>query len=188
MLDTKPRQRNIWWGFFRAILAKQVRSATISPDIFLGGYRMNRILTLTLCTVLLVISTAAWASLDSFMANLNVQARADLPGFKAGISAQFGVPLPQVEMVFAQVAAPADVFMTFQLGQMANKPAPVVLQSYQSNKGKGWGVIARELGIKPGSAAFHALKNGNLRYTGQPGGGYEDSPGKGKGKGKGHNK
>ena len=154
---------------------------------------MKRLLILSVCTLLLCLATAAWASLDSFMANLNVQARADLPGFKAGISAQFGVPLPQVETVFARVAAPADVFMTFQLGQMANKPTPLVLQSYQSNKGKGWGVIAKELGIKPGSAQFHALKRGDLRYTGQPGqagqpGGYDEQPGKGKGKGKGHNK
>ena len=149
---------------------------------------MKRIMILSLCTLLLSLTSAAWASLDGFMANLNIQARADLPGFKAGISAQFGVPLPQVELVFAKVAAPADVFMTFQLGQMTNKPAPVVLQSYQGNRTKGWGVIAKELGIKPGSAQFHALKNGNLHYTGQPGGGYDDTPGKGKGKGKGHNK
>jgi hypothetical protein len=149
---------------------------------------MKRILSLSLCTMILAFSTAAWASLDGFLANLNVQARADLPGFKAGISAQFGVPLPQVDAVFAQVAAPADAFMTFQLGQMANKPTPVVLQTYRTSKSKGWGVMAKELGIKPGSAEFHALKNGNLRYTGQQGGGGDDRPGKGKGKGKGHNK
>ena len=149
---------------------------------------MKRILILLLCTLILAFSTAAWASLDGFLANLNVQARADLPGFKAGIAAQFGVPLPQVDAVFAQVAAPADVFMTFQLGQMANKPAPVVLQTYRSSKSKGWGAMARELGIKPGSAEFHALKSGNLRYTGQQDGGGDDRPGKGKGKGKGHNK
>lgn len=149
---------------------------------------MKRLLIPFICTLVLCLATAAWASLDSFMANLNIQAQADLPGFKAGISAQFGVPLPQVDMVFTKVAAPADVFMTFQLGQMANKPAPVVLQSYQSNKGKGWGVIAKELGIKPGSAEFHALKSGNLRYTGQPGASSDSGPGKGRGKGKGHNK
>jgi hypothetical protein len=150
---------------------------------------MKRIqILLLLCTMFLTFASAAWASLDSFMANLNVQARADLPGFKAGISAQFGVPLPQVDAVFAQVAAPADVFMTFQLGQMANKPTTVVLQTYRSSKSKGWGVMAKELGIKPGSAQFHALKNGNLHYTGQPGDGNDGGPGKGKGKGRGHNK
>ncbi len=149
---------------------------------------MKRLVTTFVCALLLCPATAVWASLDGFMANLNVQARADLPGFKAGIAAQFGVPLPQVDAVFAQVAAPADVFMTFQLGQMTNKPAPVVLQTYRASKSKGWGAMAKELGIKPGSAEFHALKDGNLRYIGQQGGGGDERPGKGKGRGKGHNK
>jgi hypothetical protein len=153
---------------------------------------MKRLMMPVVCTLLLCLATAAWGTLDSFMANLNIHARADLPGFKAGISAQFGVPLPQVDTVFAQVAAPADLFMIFQLGQMADKPVPMVLQTYRASKGKGWGVIAKELGIKPGSSAFHDLKNGNLRYTGQAGGPSDDEPGpgngKGKGKGKGHNK
>lgn len=150
---------------------------------------MKRMLILSLCAMILCLATAAWAGLDSFLSNLNIQASADLPGFKAGISAQFGVPLPQVDAVFAQVSAPADAFMTFQLGQMANKSPQTVLRTYRSSKGKGWGVIARELGIKPGSAEFHALKSGNLHYTGsQPGGGDNDGPGRGRGKGRGHNR
>jgi hypothetical protein len=79
--------------------------------------------------------------------------------------------------------------MVFQLGQMARTQPEKVMQVYTPNKKKGWGAIAKELGIKPGSAEFHALKAGNLSFTGQPASG-DDSPGKGKGKGKGkgHNK
>jgi len=29
---------------------------------------------------------------------------------------------------------------------------------------KGWGSIAKELGIKPGSEQFHALKNNTFKY------------------------
>ncbi len=75
---------------------------------------------------------------------------------------------------------PADVFMVFQVGQMAHRPPEVVLQTYQAHKGKGWGVVAKELGIKPGSREFHALKNGDLVY-----GDAANSSGKGQGKGKG---
>ena len=152
---------------------------------------MKRLISLVLCAMLLSLSTAAWASLDGFLANLNIQAQADLPGFKAKVSAQFGVPLPKVEAVFTQVSVPADVFMTFQLGQMAHKQPETVLKTYTVNKSKGWGAIAKELGIKPGSAEFHALKRGDLAFTGQPAGAGNDAapaPGKGKGKGKGHNK
>ena len=133
-----------------------------------------------------VMPGAASASLESFLSSVNVQAQADLPGFHAKVSAQFGVPIPQVEAVLAVVATPADAFMVFELGRMSHRPPEVVVQTYKSHKGKGWGVIAKELGIKPGSKEFHALKNGDLVY----GDAATSSPGKGKskGKGKGNNK
>ena len=112
--------------------------------------------------------------LDSFVGSLNVQARADLPGFKVRLSAQFGVPAPQVETVFAAVQTPADAYMVLKVGQVASQPQEVVLREYQANKGKGWGVIAKNLGIKPGSREFHELKKG-----------VDGGPGKGHGKGKG---
>jgi len=136
--------------------------------------------------VLLLVSGQALAGggLEVFLDNLNVEARADLPGFSARISAQFGVPLPQVQAVIGSVAVPADAFMVFQLGQMTNRPPDLVLHNYQANRGRGWGVIAKSLGIKPGSAEFHALKRGDFVLAGGPGAGKS----KVKGKGKGHKK
>lgn len=148
---------------------------------------MKKALMMICALLVLCQAMPARADLDGFLANLNIRAQADLPGFKAGLSAQFGVPLPRVEAVFTQVSAPADVFMTLQLGQMARKQPEAVLQTYKVSKNKGWGAMAKELGIKPGSAAFKALKRGNLQYTGQPSGSDDGGQGKGKGKGKGHN-
>ena len=34
-----------------------------------------------------------------------------------------------------------------------------VLREYKENNGTGWGVIAKNLGIKPGSREFHELKD-----------------------------
>lgn len=131
---------------------------------------------------------AAYADgLDDFLANLNVQARVSLPDFSAKISAQFGVPQVQVQAVLQTVREPADAFMIFQLGQMSGRPPERVMEVYAPAKGKGWGELAKELGIKPGSAEFHALKAGNLSLTGKPSG--KSSPsdkGQGKGKEKGH--
>ena len=145
---------------------------------------MHRIVLAVL--VLVAAPGVASATLDSFLSSVNVQARADLPGFHAKVSAQFGVPVPQVEAVLGMVATPADAFMVFQLGQMAHRPPEAVVQTYRTHKGKGWGVIAKELGIKPGSREFHALKNGDLVYG--DAGTSSSGKGKGKGKGKGHNK
>ncbi|HEY6007782.1 MAG TPA: hypothetical protein VIU40_05615 [Geobacteraceae bacterium] len=134
------------------------------------------------------IAGSCGGELDSFVGSLNVQANADLPGFKVKLSAQFGIPVPQVETVIARVQTPADAYMVLKVGQVAAKPQEVVLKEYQANKGKGWGVIAKSLGIKPGSAEFHALKRGDLAFTGEPAASVEKGPGKGKGRGRGHNK
>ncbi|HEY5973641.1 MAG TPA: hypothetical protein VIU41_02770 [Geobacteraceae bacterium] len=149
---------------------------------------MKRLIPFCIALVLLAPFTAL-ASLDDFLANVNIQARADMPGFSAKISTQFGVPVAQVQAVVQTVREPADAFMVFQLGQFSGRQPERVMDVYSKHKGKGWGVIAKDLGIKPGSAEFHALKSGNLSFTGKPSG-HDDTPGKGKGKGKGkgHNK
>jgi len=148
---------------------------------------MKRLIPFCIALLLLVPLTA-FASLDDFLNSVNVQARVDLPGFSARVSTQFGVPVAQVNAVLQTVHEPADAFMVFQLGQFANVPHERVMAVYTPNKKKGWGAIAKELGIKPGSKEFHALKSGDLHFTGAPAGGEGSSPGKGKGKGKGHNK
>lgn len=147
---------------------------------------MKRFVLAALLLGLFCVPAVAGGGLDVFISDLNVQARSDLPGFSARIGAQFGVPVPQVQAVIGAVAVPADAFMVFQLGRMAHRPPDSVLRVYKANRGKGWGVIAKSLGIKPGSPEFHALKRGDFVLEGGPGKGH--GKGGGKGKGKGHNK
>ncbi len=145
---------------------------------------MKKIALVTTMLFLFSGQAVAGGGLDGFLNSVNIEARADMNGFSAKVSAQFGVPVPQVQATISRVNSPADAFMVFQLGQMTRKPPETVVQVYQANRGKGWGVIAKSLGIKPGSPEFHALKRGDFALSGQPG----NSPGhgKGKGKGKGH--
>jgi hypothetical protein len=138
------------------------------------------------------IATFAYADLASFLSELNAQAQEDLNNYTEKLGNQFGIPLLQVQDIITIVEDPADAFMVLQLGQMTNKQPDTVLESYEHNKGKGWGVIAQELGIKPGSDEFHALKRGDFSFTGVRGGSTGTGQGKGKNKdkdkGKGHNK
>lgn len=148
---------------------------------------------ITMAIFFLMASSAviAHASLDTFLSGLNIRARADMDNFGGKLSAQFNIPLPQVRAIIKTVPLPADAFMCLQLSQIINKPPERVIQIYNSNKKKGWGAIAKELGIKPGSAAFHALKRGDFKLTGNRGENSGKTQGKGKGKnkgkGKGHN-
>ncbi len=147
---------------------------------------MKRIALTVMAVALFCGSAVAAGGLNDFLSSLNIQARADLPGFSARVGAQFGVPQVQVMATIRTVREPADAFMVYQLGQMSGAPPETVMRVYRGSRGKGWGVIAKELGIKPGSPEFHALKRGDFALTGEPG----EGPGKGhgKGKGKGHNK
>lgn len=149
---------------------------------------MKKIVFAALALFLFSSFALAGGGLDGFLTNLNIQARADMNGFSAKVSAQFGVPVVQVRAIIDTVREPADAFMCLQLGQWTQKPAEQVVRVYKANQGKGWGVIAKSMGIKPGSAEFHALKRGDLTFSGQPAGEQDDGPGKSKGRGKGHNK
>lgn len=141
---------------------------------------MKRILIILLCALFSSHAVAA-GGLDDFLRKLNAQAKSDLAGFTAKISAKFGIPDAQVKVVISTVKQPADAFMVFQIGQMARQPTDKVLQVYQSGRSKGWGAMAKDLGIKPGSPEFHALKRGDF----QLGEASSEDHGNGRGKGKG---
>ncbi len=138
-------------------------------------------------SLLTVVAPSAHAGeLDSLIHSLNVQADADLGAFKTRLSAHFGVPGPEINVLISNVDTPADAYMCLRVGQIANQPTEIVVREYKANRGKGWGVIAKNLGIKPGSKEFHELKSGDFTSGKEAG----ESTGKGKknGKRQGHGK
>lgn len=122
----------------------------------------------------------AHADLDAYIRNLNVSAEGNIGGFKTELGVRFGIPGPQLDLVLRSVDSPADAAIVLWIGECAGVTVQTVLQTYRDRKGQGWGAVAKSLGIKPGSAAFHALKEGNLAW--RPGN--TGAPGKGKGKNK----
>lgn len=128
------------------------------------------VLMLSFAASLMGMASSAQADLAGFLESVNRQAVGDIKSFNDRLSRQFGVPVPDVEAILRSVPSPADAFMILHLGHVAHLAPAVVLQRYQRNRGKGWGVLARDLGIKPGSPEFHALKRGDLAFTGVPGG------------------
>lgn len=56
--------------------------------------------------------------------------------------------------------APGDVYYACTIAQIIGRPCGYVADYWQQNHGQGWGVVAKQLGIKPGSPEFHRLKKG----------------------------
>ena len=137
---------------------------------------MKRTSILALSLVMLLAASAQAAQDFAWVNDFNIQAQADPSGFRARLAARFRIGDAEISAVIGNVASPADAYIVFRLGEMSGRPYDRVLREYKSSRGKGWGVIAKSLGIKPGSKDFHALKRSQDLYNG-PGG-------KGKGKGK----
>jgi hypothetical protein len=122
-----------------------------------------------------------------WMRNMNITAQADSSGFRARLSTRFNLGDTQVKVILGNVKRPADAYMALRLGEISSKPTSYVIQRYKALQGKGWGVLARDLGIKPGSQQFKALKQGHdLKGMDQNKNHYDK--GKNKSKNKGHSK
>lgn len=121
--------------------------------------------------------------LDTDLNNINAKAKLDFGKFKAEMAIKYNIDEKKIEFMHTEVAMePAEIFLAFEIGKIANKPIDVVIEEYKINRNKGWGVIAKDLGIKPGSNEFHALKNETKLSSGKKKG--HGNSGKSNGNGK----
>jgi hypothetical protein len=123
---------------------------------------MKRILgTVLLGFVLLVAATAARAADFDWLKDLSVQAQADPAGFRARLATRFQIGDAKISAVLSNFPDAAHAYVALRMGEIAHLPPERVIERYKANQKKGWGAIAKGMGIEPGSAAFHALKAGH---------------------------
>lgn len=73
----------------------------------------------------------------------------------------YGAPRALVnELLVSRRWAPGDIYYACSIAQIVGQPCRTVVELWDREHGDGWGVLAEELGIKPGSAEFHRLKRG----------------------------
>jgi hypothetical protein len=132
----------------------------------------------------------AW--IDAQLGDVNVFARGNLDGYVDEVVVSTGAPRYYVqEMVVDRGWAPGDVYYACLIARQLGRPCAYVVDAYEREmrgRGRGWGALAQELGIRPGTAEFHALKDGvgqgNGRMKGRAGGPpsrVQDSRGNGRG-------
>lgn len=134
-----------------------------------------------------IYATAAAAGDFDWLKELNIEAKADGSGFNTTLKTRFKLGDVEVNAVLSNADSPADAYMVLKMGELSNQPLSYVLKQYKKSRGKGWGVMAKGLGIKPASKEFKALKAGHDLKGGEhkdKGHGKKDKQGKGKGRGK----
>lgn len=97
--------------------------------------------------------------IDRGLGDFNRYAQDDINGFSDEVAVRYGAPRDLVqEYVIDRRWPPGDVYFACALGHYTGRPCREVLDVYAQDHGQGWGVIAKRMGIAPGSAEFHALK------------------------------
>jgi len=99
------------------------------------------------------------SELDRSLEALNKGAKENISEFAKKLGRKFGISESTTERLLKRVGmSPGDVYMTAKVSKISKRSIEDVENAYKENKGKGWGVIAKKLGIKPGSKEFHELK------------------------------
>ncbi len=122
--------------------------------------------TLSYSQILTFKATTGDVEMDAVLTDVHNRAVKDIVSFKSDVSVSFNIPIPKIEASL-KILPPGDIFMAAQLAVSINKPFDDVVATYQKNKSKGWGVLAKEMGIKPGSPEFHAMKK-SMKSKGAP--------------------
>jgi len=125
--------------------------------------KLIKILFSALMMLLLVSSISVAGDFD-WVKDFNIKANIDPSGFRARLATRFRIGNAKIEAVISNVEKPADAYIVFRLGEMSGQSTDNVVEKYKIGKGKGWGALAKSLGIKPGSKEFHALKRGHDLY------------------------
>lgn len=100
------------------------------------------------------------SQLESDLNAINTKGTANFDLFKSDLSVSFGVSSSKIDKMKNDLnMIPGEIYLAFEIAKLVKKPIDDILKVYSVDKDKGWGYIAKEVGIKPGSAEFHALKN-----------------------------
>lgn len=101
------------------------------------------------------------AQLDSDLNIINSKARADFGAFRADMKLSYNVTEKKIEYMSVDLGmAPGEIYLALEISKIAKISEDRVISIYHTDKSRGWGYIAKQAGIKPGSDEFHQLKNG----------------------------
>lgn len=106
------------------------------------------------------------AEIDQHLQEINVYANSEYESFKNDLSIKFGISTRDVDRyVREEKVRPGDLYYACSISSVSGREVNDVIGIYKEKK--GWGVLAQEYGIKPGSKEFQKLKGKTLTGIGK---------------------
>jgi len=97
--------------------------------------------------------------LDSLLTRITLQERSDPEGFIVHLGRSQRVPEEEIRQAKIRFGLNAgDTYMATVLSRIFKTSVGNVAEEYVKNQGRGWGVMALNRGIKPGSLEFKEMK------------------------------
>jgi len=101
----------------------------------------------------------AWV--DTWLGDMNRYGARYRDPFVDEMVRYYGAPRDLVnELLGERRWAPGDVYFACSIASALGRPCRYVADMWERDHAQGWGEVAKNLGIKPGSAEFHRLKKG----------------------------
>ncbi len=98
--------------------------------------------------------------LETDLNTINAKAKVNFGEFKVDMAGTYNIDEKKIDYMKVELEMePAEIYLALEIGRISNRKIDEVLEIYRLNKSKGWGFIAKKMGIKPGSDEFHLLKN-----------------------------
>jgi hypothetical protein len=130
---------------------------------------MKKFLTSATCLIFLALlvhgansvqkPTTGDRKLDSYLVEIDKQAEAEPDVFFRQLSQRHNIPEEEIRQAKERYRLNyGDTYMAAALSGISKRPMGVFAEEYNKKQGQGWGVMAQNMGIKPGSPEFHQMK------------------------------
>ena len=97
--------------------------------------------------------------LNSLLGKIDTRAEAEPDAFFQQLSHKHGIPEQEIRQAKERNGLGyGDIYMATALSKISKKPVGAVAEDFHNHPGRGWGVMAMNLGIKPGSPEFKQMK------------------------------
>jgi hypothetical protein len=96
---------------------------------------------------------------------INLITKFNMAEFSLKVANTWGTSEKNVLLGFSRGLNAYEVYLVIALARLSGRQPIAVITMYEQNRSKGWGALAKSLGIKPGSKSFKKLKDTTATFV-----------------------